>query len=259
MDVLIVTLVFLFGLILGSFLNVCVYRIPRDLSVVTPRSFCPECGQQLSWMQNVPVLSYLLLKGRCRFCRHQIGLRYPAVELMTGALFALIVWRYGLTLAACKWAVFDCLLITLFWTDLEERILPDELTLGGGVAGFLFAVFAAVPGPSAMILPDASWRWQSILNAGLGLALLSLPVWAIGTAYGRLRKREALGLGDVKLLMLLGVFLGPQDGLVALTLGAVGGALTGIAILIWTKKNAQTYELPFGSFLCAGAVLVPFL
>ncbi len=135
-----------FGLLFGSFLNVCIYRIARDLSVVAPRSFCPECGVSIAWYDNIPVLSYAILRGRCRHCAKAIGLRYPAVELMTAALFAAIAIRYGWNLAAFKWMIFEAVMVVLFWTDLEERILPDELTIGGAILGLLFAVFVTVPG-----------------------------------------------------------------------------------------------------------------
>ncbi len=260
MEILSLPLAFVFGLLLGSFLNVCIYRIPRDLSVVTPRSFCPECGEQLSWLQNVPVVSYVFLSGRCRRCGQSIGIRYPLVEITTAILFLFTAMKFGASLVALKWIIFESLLVILFWTDLEERILPDEITLGGGFAALLLAAFVAVPGSlGAMLQPNWPVRWQSLLNACLGGLLLSLPVWLVGAAYGRLRKREALGLGDVKLLAMLGLFLGPENGLFALLIGAVTGSIAGIAILLWTKKDARSYEMPFGSFLCAGAMLIPFL
>ncbi len=248
----------IFGLIFGSFLNVCIYRIPRDLSIVAPRSFCPECGTQLSWVQNIPVLSYVFLKGRCRYCSQPIGVRYPLVELLTAILFVLVAARYGATLAAAKWAVFEALLIILFWTDLEERILPDEITLGGCCAGLLFALVAVVPSTLGMLLfHGLKEQWQSLLNAGIGAALLALPIWLIALAYGRVRKRDALGLGDVKLLAMIGIFLGPDNGFLALLIGAVGGAVIGVLFLLATRKEASSYELPFGSFLCVGAALAP--
>lgn len=249
---------FLFGIVFGSFLNVCIYRIPRDLSVVAPRSFCPECGSQLSWKENVPILSYFTLRGRCRSCRQPIGLRYPVVEMTTGVIFVVIASRYGLTLAAAKWIVFEMLLTVLFWTDLEERILPNELTIGGTLTGLLFAAFVGVPGGLAvLLLPTSGWRWQSLSNAALGSAMLSVPVWVFGSVYGRIRQREALGFGDVKLLMMLGAFLGLEKGVGALMIGAIAGALVGIGLLIRKKREALSYELPFGSFLCFAAALLP--
>lgn len=260
MDILFLSAASLFGLLLGSFLNVCIYRIPRDLSVVTPRSFCPECGTQLPWLQNIPVVSYFFLSGRCRSCAQSIGIRYPLVELTTAILFLFTAMTFGFTLPSLKWIIFESLLVVLFWTDLEERILPDEITLGGGFAALLLAGFVAVPGSlGATLQPNWPLRWQSLLNACLGALLLSLPIWLIGAAYGRLRGREALGFGDVKLLVMLGLFLGPENGLLALLIGAVAGSIIGITILLWTKQDARSYEMPFGSFLCAGAMLIPFL
>ena len=251
------SLVFVAGLILGSFLNVCIHRIPRDLSVVTPRSFCPECGTQITWRHNIPILSYLLLRGRCAYCGHPIPVRYPVVELVTGFVFLLIAYRYGLTWPALKWALLAALLIVLFFTDLEERLLIDECTLGGSLAGLVLAIFVAVPGVFAdVIFPDANPRIQSLFNAVLGAALLALPIWAMGALWSRVRQREALGFGDVKLLAMLGIFLGPENGIFALTIGAVAGAVVGTAIALGTRKSVRSYELPFGSFLCVAAILV---
>jgi leader peptidase (prepilin peptidase)/N-methyltransferase len=247
-----------FGLIFGSFLNVCIYRLPRDLSVVTPRSFCPECGASVAWHDNVPVLSFALLKGRCRHCQKAIGVRYPAVELTTAVLFALVVFLYGWNLVALKWIVFESVLVVLFWTDLEERLLLDEFTLGGSVLGLLFAAFVAVPGFIGLFVPfRKELPWQSILNSASAAFLLSVPIYAIGALYSRVRRRDALGLGDVKLLVLLGTFLGVERGILALLLGSVAGSVIGIVFIKLARKSIASYELPFGSFLCAAAALIP--
>jgi leader peptidase (prepilin peptidase) / N-methyltransferase len=249
-----------FGLLFGSFLNVCIYRIPRDLSVIAPRSFCPECGHAISWYDNVPLLSYAMLAGRCRACRKRIGLRYPIVELSTAILFGAIAIRYGWSIVALKWALFEAIVIALFWTDIEERILPDELTLGGALAGVVLAFFIRVPGQlGQLFLPASSAVWQSLLNSALGAAVLAGPIWMLGLIYARVRGREGLGFGDVKLLVLLGVFLGLENGLVALLIGVVSGSVIGIAYIWLAGKKASTYELPFGSFLCAGAALAPLM
>ncbi|MGA8030134.1 MAG: prepilin peptidase [Bryobacteraceae bacterium] len=245
------------GLLVGSFLNVCIYRIPRDLSVVAPRSFCPECGKPVAWYDNVPLLSYAILRGKCRSCAKAIGFRYPLVELTTAALFAATAIQYGWTLAALKWAVFEAILIVLFWTDLEERILPDELTLGGTVAGVILALFVMVPGVWAdLLFPALRPVWRSLINAALGAVVLTVPIWLLGVAFARVRKREGLGLGDVKLLMLIGVFLGLERGVAAVLVGTVAGVVIGITYVLLTGKKASSYELPFGSFLCAGAAVV---
>lgn len=245
------------GLIIGSFLNVCIYRIPRGMSVVSPRSFCPECGSSIPWHDNVPLLSYVFLRGRCRRCRQPIGVQYPIVEMVTGAVFALTAVRYGWSLVTLKWAVFEAILIVLFWTDLEERTLPDEFTIGGAVAGILFAIFVHLPGGLAgLFFPAMRPVWQSLLNAAAGAAVLAAPMWLAAAIYARIRGREGLGLGDVKLLVLLGVFLGLSAGLLALLIGAVAGSLIGIVYIWTTRKRASTYELPFGTFLCAAAAAV---
>ena len=248
------------GLLFGSFLNVCIYRLPRDLSVVMPRSFCPECGKAVRWFDNVPVVSYLLLGGRCRDCSHKIGVRYPLVELSTSAMFMAVAWRYRPGLEALKWGLFEALLIALFWTDLEERILPDELTLGGVLAGLGLAVWVpSPPGFAELFFRTITTVWVSLCNALVGAFFLASPVWLLGIVYARIRKREGLGFGDVKLLMMFGVFLGLEQGLFALLIGSVAGSIIGLAYIRLSHKQASSYELPFGSFLCAGAALVPLL
>ncbi len=249
-----------FGLLLGSFLNVCIYRVPRDLSVVAPRSFCPECGKQVAWYDNIPVCSYLMLRGRCRHCEKAIDMRYPVVELATAGLFAVVALRYGWNLIALKWMFFEALLVVLFWTDFEERILPDEFTLGGTIAGLIFAIFVTVPSVFGQLFFPA-WKpvWQSLFNAVLGALLLAGPIWLAGAAYEWLRKREGLGFGDVKLLMMFGVFLGLESGLFALLIGAVAGSAIGLLYVFLGHKKFSETELPFGAFLCVGAALAALI
>jgi len=143
--VCVVSIALLFGLLIGSFLNVCIYRWPRDLSVVRPRSYCPACEAPIAWYDNVPLVSYAILGGRCRHCGARISLRYPLVEALTGGLFFLLVYRYGLTLFTGKMCVFTAMMVALLFTDLEARILPDEFTVWGTVVGLLFALRAPAP------------------------------------------------------------------------------------------------------------------
>ena len=255
-----VALAALAGMLIGSFLNVCIHRLPRDLSVVVPRSFCPGCGKQIAWFDNLPVLSYVILRGKCRACGQSIAWRYPLVEIACGILFGVIAWRYGLSLAALKWSVFEGLMIGLFWTDLEERLLPDELTIGGSIVGLILAAFLGVPGSFlSLVFPSIKMPEQGLLGAALGAFLLSVPIWALGLFWGRVRKVEALGLGDVKLLVLIGAFLGVEAGFPALMMGAVGGLVIGVIYIAVTRQSFRTYQLPFGSFLCLGAGLMPVI
>jgi leader peptidase (prepilin peptidase)/N-methyltransferase len=248
------------GLLIGSFLNVCIYRVPRDISVIAPRSFCPECGASISWFDNIPVLSFLFLQGRCRGCGEKIGWRYPLVELATAVLFYCVVSTHGLTLVSLKWMVFEAILVVLFVTDLEERILPDELTIGGSVAGLVFAFFVPVPGfAGEELVPGRGSVVPSLVNAAAGACALTIPLAIFVVAYERLRGRRMFGTGDYKLLALTGIFLGLESGVSALFAAAIGGSLLGLIYISLKQKKASTYELPFGSFMCVSAGLVALL
>jgi leader peptidase (prepilin peptidase) / N-methyltransferase len=252
----------LFGLLVGSFLNVCIYRMPRDLSVVSPRSFCPECGKAIPWYDNMPVLSFVLLRGRCRNCSQPIGWRYPVVEIATAVVFALVALRYGWTYPALKWLLFEAVMVVLFFTDLEERLLPDMLTIGGAIAGFIFAFIVQVHGALVdILLPSRQVTTRSVMNSLLAAAAFSLPIWGVAKLYEKIRRieSEAMGLGDIKLLAMLGTCLGFDAGLLALLIGSVAGSIFGIAYVIRTRSKLHTTSLPFGTFLCVGGALVPLL
>jgi leader peptidase (prepilin peptidase)/N-methyltransferase len=254
----------LFGLIVGSFLNVCIYRWPRDLSVVKPRSHCPECEKTIAWYDNVPVLSYLLLRGKCRHCSARISWRYPAVEIVTGLLFAYLVWRFGPTLNAVRYCVLCAMLITLAFADAETRILPDEFTLGGLVVGLIFAPF--VPVPDAMFHAVAgisnwhlNWRQVSVGEAAFGVILPAGSLWLGGWLFEKLRHKEGLGFGDVKMMAMVGAFLGLRGTLLTLIVGSLLGSVIGIIYIKATKQDMGSYELPFGTFLAAAAVGVALI
>jgi leader peptidase (prepilin peptidase)/N-methyltransferase len=255
-----VFLAFVFGLLIGSFLNVCIHRWPRGRSVVRPRSHCVRCRKLIPWYDNVPVLSYLLLRGRCRYCGRPISPRYPAVELLTALLFAVIVAEFGFSALALKLCVLGAILVALIFTDLEKRILPDELTLGGALAGFAFAFFVPVPDITAQSIlwlagAEVSGRVQSLLEAAFGAVLPAFFLWGGGWLYEKLRHREGLGLGDVKLIAMVGAFLGLRGALLTLILGSVSGSILGYAYIRAKKKDAATFQLPFGSFLGAAALV----
>lgn len=249
----------LFGLLIGSFLNVCIYRLPRDISVVDPpRSFCPSCEKQIAWYDNIPLLSYIVLGGRCRYCRNPIGWRYPVVELLTGVFFFLSTLFFGPTVVALKLCLFSALLIGLIFADLEERILPDEFTLGGVVAGLALAYAVPLGDGIAYALLPYTWgtRWLSVAESAMGALGNSLTIWAVGALYEKIRHREGLGFGDVKMIAMIGAFLGLHMALMTMIVGSLLGSLVGLAFIVISRKDASTYELPFGSFLGAAALLV---
>jgi len=252
-------LALLFGLLIGSFLNVCIYRWPRDLSVVRPRSHCIACEKIIAWYDNVPLASYFLLRGRCRHCGARIPLRYPVVELLTGVLFFSFVWELGLTLAALKMCTFAAILVGLIFADLKERILPDELTLGGTLLGFLFALWVPVPDTIAQAIlwllgTPVSGRVQWLAEAAFGAVLPAVFLWLAGWLYQRVRHREGLGFGDVKLIAMTGSFLGLSGALLTLIAGSIAGSVIGYGYIRLRGKDPSTYELPFGTFLGLAAL-----
>jgi leader peptidase (prepilin peptidase)/N-methyltransferase len=252
---------FLFGLLIGSFLNVCIYRLPRDLSVVRPsRSYCPHCGATIAWYDNVPLLSYVLLQGRCRSCRGRISARYPAVELLTGILFAAAVAEHGPSAAAAKTCLAAALLIGLIFADLEEFILPDEFTLGGLAAALVLAWFVPVEDETASALvwllgAPVPLVARSVVEAAAGAALPAALLWAGGVLYQKIRGREGMGFGDVKMMAMMGAFFGLRGALLAMIVGSVLGSVTGLLYIKLTGKDAATTHLPFGTFLGIGGLV----
>jgi leader peptidase (prepilin peptidase)/N-methyltransferase len=249
------------GLLIGSFLNVCIYRMPRDLSVVRPRSFCPACEHPIAWYDNIPVLSYFFLRRRCRHCGQPIPARYPIVELLTAVLFFAIVNALGPTAMAAKLCLLVALLVGLTFADLEERTLPDEFTLGGTAVALALAWFVPVDDVIAhMLLPAAGIRlneqWMSVAESALGAALPSGFLWLGGLLFEKIRHKEGLGLGDVKMIAMIGAFLGLRATLLTLVLGSIAGSVIGLTYILVTKKDAGTYELPFGTFLGFAAMFV---
>jgi leader peptidase (prepilin peptidase) / N-methyltransferase len=226
-----------FGLIIGSFLNVCIHRLPLRMSLSSPPSRCASCNTPVAWRDNVPVISYLLLGGRCRHCRAGISVIYPFVEIATMVLFVVHVWVFGVTALGAVRLVFACAMLVLFFIDLEHQILPNVITLPGVLAGLAASLFVP-PG-----------IWQSLLGALLGGGVL----WAIAEIYVRVRGIEGMGMGDVKMLGMIGAFLGaPLMGL-TLVLSSFAGALTGVALMAARRGDLQR-RLPFGTFLAAAAV-----
>jgi leader peptidase (prepilin peptidase)/N-methyltransferase len=254
---------FLFGLLIGSFLNVCILRIPADKSIVLPASSCTKCGKPIAAYDNIPVLSWLFLGGKCRHCKTPISRMYPAVELLTGLLFLGCYWVFGPTVDALKWAVFAALLVVLTITDLRERILPDEVNFFGLGAGLLFSFFTKSLDGTALWLSNRWFEFPppqaalSFADAVLGALAGSGLLWIVAEGYFRLRGREGMGLGDVKMMAAVGAFLGLKRTMMTVLVGSLLGSVIGIFLMAVTKKG-RDYELPFGTFLGAGALLVVF-
>lgn len=256
--ILAAVLALLAGLLVGSFLNVCIHRIPAEMSIVRPRSFCPKCGKQIAWYDNVPLLSYALLRGRCRYCREPIRWRYPLVEAICGLAFFAAVYANGVNLLSLKLCIFSALTIGLVFLDLEARILPDEFTIGGTVAGLIFAVFVPL-GDGVVPLfvpPEWSGRVASLIESAIGAAVGGVTLWVVGRLYQRIRKREGLGGGDPLMVAMTGAFLGLHGALATVLLGSLLGSVVGLAYIYIAKKDPATYELPFGSFIGIAALIV---
>lgn len=250
---------FLFGLLIGSFLNVCIHRLPKEESIIAPRSRCPHCGQPIRWYDNIPLASFVLLGGRCRDCRGAISFRYPLVELLTGALFAILISDFGLTLAALKYAAFVSMMLVLAFADLADRILPDEITLGGAAAGVLLSLFQLVPPGVAYLLLSLSRvtlspRLLSLAESLLGALVAAGLLYLVAEIYYRIRHREGMGLGDVKMMALIGAFVGLRDAMMIVMVASILGAIVGLIFILLFRKG-MTYELPFGTFLAFAAIL----
>ncbi len=240
------------GLVVGSFLNVCIHRLPRRESVIRPRSRCPNCSKPISAGDNIPVLSFLLLKGRCRSCHRRISLQYPLVEAATAVLFVAAWMRFGWSSSFIVCCLFLALILTLSVVDLYHRILPDVLTLGGLAAGVVLSplqdpgFFHWEAGPAS--LPAWNHLGFSLLGAGLGGGFL----WLIATLYRRFSGVDGMGFGDVKMTAMLGAFLGWRCAWLSVFLGSVLGAVAG-AIYMRARSKGRSYPLPFGTFLGVAA------
>jgi leader peptidase (prepilin peptidase)/N-methyltransferase len=235
-DTVFVALVGVLGLLVGSFLNVCIHRLPRRQTIFWGRSHCPACDRQIRAWENVPVVSWLWLGGRCAGCRARIPVKYPLVELATALVFALSAWLFGPTLLLVSRLILSAAMIVLFMIDLEHRILPNVITLPGILAGLAFSLFEA-PG---------------FRDALIGAIGCSLALWGTGEVVSRVLGKDALGFGDVKMVAMMGAFLGWQVTIVALFFASFLGSAIGIGIVALTRN--RDYQIPLGSFLAIGAI-----
>jgi len=254
---------FLFGLIIGSFLNVCIVRIPERKSIVTPASACPKCGTPIPPYDNIPVLSYVFLGGKCRACKVKISAIYPLVELLTALLFLGCYLAFGLSLETLKWAAFSAVTIVLVFTDLRERILPDVVNYSGLGLGLVLSLVTRPADGTAVWLANRMFDFPppepalSLADALLGAMLGGGLLWLVSEVYFRLRKREGMGMGDVKMMLMVGAFLGPKRTILTIFAGSLLGSIIGVAYIL-AKRKGSSYELPFGTFLGMAALLAAF-
>ncbi len=234
--------VFILGTVIGSFLNVCIYRIPAGKSIVSPPSACPHCGHRIRWFQNVPILSYIILGGKCASCRTGISLRYPAVEALTGLLFALVLYYFGFSAATLVYWLLLAALVVITFIDLDHQIIPDVISLPGIVIGFIGSFF----------VPWLSWL-DSFLGIVVGGGVLLLIAWI----YEKMAKREGMGGGDIKLLGMLGAFLGWKAVLPVIFIASLVGSLIGVPLMLLQKGDTKL-AIPFGPFLAFSATVYLF-
>ena len=294
MEPILAVAMFALGLCFGSFLNVCIYRLPLGKSVVTPRSACPHCGDMIPLYHNLPVLSWLILRGKCLACKQPISPRYLAIEVLTGLLFLNCYTHFGLTLAMLKCIVLGYLLLGLIFTDAETKLLPDAMTLPGFALGILFSLVVPVDDLASRIMPgmvslamrgEISWRLWSLSDSLLGAAVGASFLYGAAAIYLRARGVEGMGFGDVKLMAMIGAFLGTKLTVLTIFAASFAGSLFGISTIlaVWIKRlnriqarrpssvvssndarrrawqsarlALRYYEMPFGVFLGAMALL----
>ncbi len=293
MDPVFASAIFVLGLAFGSFLNVCIYRLPLGVSVVTPRSACPKCRAPIALYDNLPVLSWLILRGRCRHCKAGISPRYLIIELLTGALFLACYGYFGWTLSTVKYCIFSFLLLGLIFTDAETKLLPDKMTLTGLALGVIFSLIVPVNDLASQFLPgtvdlpfsgDLSGRIWSLADSLLGAGLGASFIYGAGAIYLRWRGAEGMGFGDVKLMAMVGAFLGMKLTVFTIFAASLAGSLFGLTtvLVVWLKRthrfmkrladaqaarrrawqSAQVvyrnYQMPFGVFLGSMALLACF-
>jgi leader peptidase (prepilin peptidase)/N-methyltransferase len=292
-DPVLATAIFVLGLAFGSFLNVCIYRLPLGISVITPRSACPKCKHGIALYDNMPVLSWLVLGGRCRYCKTRISPRYLIIELLTGLLFLASYWYFGFTLSTLKYCAFGFLLLGLIFTDAETKLLPDKLTLTGLALGIVISLFVPVNDLVSQFLPgmvnlpfsgDISARLTSLLDSLLGAAVGASFIYGAGAIYLRWRGTEGMGFGDVKLMAMVGAFLGVKLTVLTIFTASLTGSVCGLTtvLIVWLKRTRRfarrfadaaaarrrawqsaqvvyrNYQMPFGVFLGSMALVALF-
>jgi leader peptidase (prepilin peptidase)/N-methyltransferase len=285
-DLVIPVFFFLFGIVIGSFLNVCITRIPDDVSIISPASRCPRCLNPIKPYDNIPVLGWFLLRGKCRNCALPISPMYPVIEFLTGCIFLLTYYEFGVTIETFKWLTFACLLLVLIVTDFRVRLLPDAVNWFGFGLALAFATRIAPDGVSDIhfhdhYIPPVVAR---LIDALLGAAFGSLLLWGAAALYKLVRKRDGMGMGDVKMMAMVGAFLGVRGAFLTILFGTLLGSIVGLATVAllysfgWRRALAERahrrglggsvtslrwtlasqYQLPLGTFLGLGAFFVVY-
>lgn len=239
-------IVFIYGLCVGSFLNVCIFRIPESLSIIKPRSSCPNCKTPIKGYDNIPVLSYVFLKGKCRECKIPISPRYPLTELFTGIMWGLTYMKFGFSTEFFVYVIFISVLIVITFIDLDHQIIPDVISLPGIPLFFIAAMF--LPSPS---LTD------SLINSTGGILAGGGSLLFIAWSYELITKNEGMGGGDIKLLAMIGALIGPKGVLFTIFASSAIGTVIGLCVMIITRNNMRL-AIPFGPFLSAGATIYIF-
>ena len=287
--VIITVFFFLFGIVVGSFLNVCITRIPEEISIVSPGSRCPRCGTPIKPYDNVPVFAWLWLRGKCRSCGLPISPMYPLIELATGLLFVAALLEFGITQATVKWLFFTCLILILTVTDLRVRLLPDVVNWPGFAAGLMFSAFVPPGDAFGGILTGRFLHVRlpgfaaGILDGVLGAAFGSFLLWGLAVGYKAVRGHEGMGMGDVKMMAMIGAFLGLRGTFLTLLVGSLLGSVIGVGLVValylggWRSgvakrasrrglgtehqlrwAIARQYQLPLGTFLGIGALAIVY-
>ncbi len=229
-----------FGLAVGSFLNVVIYRLPRKMKFIMERSVCPNCANRLKWYHNIPLLSFLFLRGKCAFCQVRISLRYPLVELLCGLFFVYLYWQYGASFTMAAYALLAVMLLVIFFIDLDYQIIPDVVSLPGIAIGLVFS-----------LLPEGI----GILPSLTGLLVGGGSLYAIALLGDWLFKKESMGGGDIKMAAMLGAFLGWQKVLFVFMASAVIGLVVSVVVMFFSARVRETRMIPFGPFLALAAVV----
>ncbi len=243
-DPVVLAIVFIFGITFGSFLNVLIYRIPKKKSIVSPPSSCPGCGTDIRFYDNIPIISFLILGGKCRNCRGKISFRYPFIEFLAGIVSVFAIFYFGLTVKGFEAAFLSLLFIAIFFIDLDHTIIPDVFTLPGILLGF-----------AVSFAPNSFISWDESL---IGIAVGGGSFMLVGLLGEFIFKKEALGFGDVKYAAMAGAFLGWKNLLLMLIIASFLGSIIGILLIVLSRKKGKSTYIPFGPFLTAGALIAMY-